>query len=124
MYVFEHGELVREIPCSTGVPDPDRYTPAWEGRVGEYWGTFQAFGVHADEAWYLYKSAGSILVHGLPYNWEDDQKVYQGWEHLGVRPSSRGCIRLAPEDAVWFTEWNPEGVLMTVTEPPYEKWGE
>ncbi|MFO7917553.1 MAG: L,D-transpeptidase family protein [Anaerolineae bacterium] len=122
MYVFEHGELVREVPCSTGIPDPDKYTPAWEGRVGEYWGTFYAFDVYADEAWYLYKSAGSILVHSLPYTWEEDEKLYQGWEDLGVRPSSHGCIRIAPEDAVWLTAWNPEGVLMTVTEPYRDKW--
>ncbi len=122
MYVFEHGELVRDIPCSTGIPDPNKYTPAWEGRVGEYWGTFYAFDVYADEAWYLYKSAGSILVHSLPYTWEDGDKVYQGREDLGERPSSHGCIRVAPKDAVWLTEWNPEGVLMTVTEPYREKW--
>ncbi|MFP3896556.1 MAG: L,D-transpeptidase [Anaerolineales bacterium] len=122
MYVFERGELLRDIPCSTGIPDADKYTPAWEGRVGEYWGTFYAFDVYADEAWYLYKSAGSILVHSLPYTWEDGEKAYQDWGDLGVRPSSHGCIRISPEDAVWLTEWNPEGVLMTVTEPYREKW--
>ncbi|MEA3406812.1 MAG: L,D-transpeptidase, partial [Chloroflexota bacterium] len=81
-----------------------------------------AFDVYADEAWYLYKSAGSILVHSLPYTWGNGYKVYQGWEHLGVRPSSHGCIRIAPKDAGWLTAWDPEGVLMTVTEPHRDKW--
>jgi len=122
MYVFEHGELVRDIPCSTGLPDPDKYTEAWSGTVGRYWGTFFAFDVYADEAWYLYKSAGSILVHSLPYTYQNGYKVYQDREALGVRPASHGCVRIAPDDALWFTEWNPEGVRMDVSDPYREKW--
>jgi len=122
MYVFEHGNLVRDIPCSTGLPDPDKYTEAWSGRVGQYWGTFFAFDVYADEAWYLYKSAGSILVHSLPYTLENGYKIYQDRDALGVRPSSHGCVRIAPEDAAWFTAWDPEGVLCTVTDPYLERW--
>ncbi len=122
MYIFAHGELYREIPVSTGLPTSTTYTEAWEGHVGKYWGTFQAFGVYADEAWYLYRSLGSILVHSLPYNYVDGEKVYDDRETLGVRPSSHGCIRLAPEDAAWFTEWDPEGVLMTITDPYVEHW--
>ena len=122
MYVFEYGELIRDMPCSTGLPEWDKTTEAWSGTVGRYWGTFTAFGVYADEAWYLYPCLGSILIHSLPYTWVDGEKVYQGEEHLGVRPSSRGCIRLSPEDAAWLTEWNPEGAYCTITDPFTEKW--
>ena len=122
MYIFENGELLREIPASTGLPTNTTYTEAWEGRVGRYWGTFQSFGVHADHAWYLYKSLGSILVHSLPYNYVNGEKAYEDRDALGVRPSSHGCIRIAPEDAEWFTTWNPEGVLMTITDPYLEHW--
>ena len=38
--------------------------------MGEYWGTFFAEGLYADDAWYLYKSEGSILIHSLPYTYE------------------------------------------------------
>jgi len=41
---------------------------------------------------------------------------------LGVQPSSHGCIRISPEDAEWFTEWNHEGVLITVSDPYLEYW--
>ena len=122
LLVFEQGHLVRDIPCSTGLPDSDKYTPAWTGEVGEHWGTFYAFDVYADEAWYLYKSAGSILVHSLPYIYHNGYKVYLEREALGVRPASHGCVRIAPEDAQWLTDWNPQGVLMTITDPYRDKW--
>jgi len=122
LYVFVEGALVRDIPCSTGLPDADSYTPAWTGEVGEYWGTFFAYEVYADEAWYLYKSDGSILVHSLPYTLTNDAKVYQDRDALGVRPASHGCIRISPEDAAWFTSWGPGGVLMTISDPHREKW--
>lgn len=122
MYVFERGELVRDMPCSTGLPDDTTYTEAWEGPVGRYYGTFTSFGVWADEAWYLYPSLGNILVHSLPYVWRNGYKVYLERDALGVRPASHGCIRLAPEDAAWLTAYNPEGVLMTITDPYRDHW--
>jgi len=124
MYVFEHGHLIRDIPCSTGLPDGDKYTPAWQGRVGEYWGTFFAFDVYADGAWYLYKSAGSILVHSLPYTRTEDseEKLYLDRDALGQRPASHGCVRISPEDALWFTGWEPKGCPITVSDPYRDKW--
>jgi len=122
MFVFERGTLLRDLPCSAGLPDGDKYTPAWSGTVGEYWGTFFAFDVFADDAWYLYKSAGSILVHSLPYVMRNGHKVYLDRDALGVRPASHGCVRLSPEDAAWLTEWNPEGVAMVVSEPYRDVW--
>lgn len=122
MYVFERGELVRDLLCSTGLPTDTTYTEAWEGQIGKYWGTFFSFGTYQDNAWYLYQSLGSILVHGLPYTEEDGYRIYQGREFLGVQPSSHGCIRLAPEDAQWFTRWNPQGAYMVITDPYLEYW--
>ena len=120
--LFEEGTLVRDVPCSTGLPDDEKYTPAWSGAVGEYWGTFFAYQVYVDEAWYLFKSEGSILVHSLPYTLENESKVYQDRDAPGVRPASHGCIRISPEDAFWFTSWRPEGVPMTISDPHREKW--
>ncbi len=124
MFVFEHGILVRDIPCSTGLPGDNTFTEAWSGEVGEYWGTFFAYGVYADEAWHLFKSQGNILIHSLPYTITETtgDRIYYDRDALGVRPASHGCIRISPEDARWFTQWGPEGVPITVSDPYRDKW--
>lgn len=114
MIVREPGQPLRELPVSTGDETRGYRTLAWYGLVGDYWGTFNSFGVYADEGWYLFEDAGSILIHGAPYKIVDGQKVYEDIDALGAYPASRGCIRLAPEDAHWFTEWNPQGVPIVI----------
>jgi lipoprotein-anchoring transpeptidase ErfK/SrfK len=114
MIVWDPGQPAREMLVSTGDESRGYRTPAWYGLVGRYVGTFQAHGVYADEGWYLYEDAGSILVHGAPYKRVNGVKVYEDMEALGSYPASRGCIRLRPEDALWFTEWGPEGVPLVI----------
>jgi lipoprotein-anchoring transpeptidase ErfK/SrfK len=122
MHVFEDGEEIRRVPVSTGKPDQvETSTPAWEGEVGKYVGTFFAFGVWADDAWYLFEHYGSMLIHSAPYIEEDGEKVYQELDALGVRPASHGCIRLPPEDSQWFTAWGPKGahvIILPLTRTP------
>lgn len=123
VYLFEYGELLRAIPASTGLPESDKYTPAASGEVGVYVETFFSFGTHQDNAWYLFQSAGGIYIHGLPYTYDENgEKVYQDRDALGVRPSSHGCIRIAPEDTLWLLEWNPIGVPFTVSDPYLDEW--
>jgi lipoprotein-anchoring transpeptidase ErfK/SrfK len=122
MFIFEKGRLLRNIACSTGAPEPGKYTPAWSGQVGYYHGTFFSFDVYADDAWYLFQHDGAILIHSLPYTVQDGKKVYQDREFLGVRPVSHGCIRISPENAVWLTAWNPEGATVVISDPYLEKW--
>jgi lipoprotein-anchoring transpeptidase ErfK/SrfK len=115
MTIVEQGRLLRTVPISTGDPDRGWYTPAWSGQIGEYWGTFTANGVSADEAWYLFQAGGSILIHSSPYTLAPDgSKLYQGLDELGVFPASRGCIRIAPDDAAWFSAWGPYSVPIVV----------
>jgi len=115
MTVVEQGHVLRVIPVSTGDPDRGWFTPAWSGRIGEFWGTFSANGVTADDAWYLFKAGGSILIHSSPYTLAaDGNKVYQGVDDLGMFPASRGCIRVAPDEAQWFTAWGPYDVPIVV----------
>ncbi len=120
MYIVEGSRLVRVFPVSTGDPEQGTFTPPWVGRVGVYWGTFSARGVSADNAWHLFKTpAGNILIHGLPYVRDaSGRKIYQDMDKLGKTPASRGCIRMRPEDAVWFTEWGPQGVPIVIL--PYK----
>jgi hypothetical protein len=122
MHVYENDVLIRTLPCSTGLPLPYHTTPAWVGRVGYYVGTFHAHGASADDAWHLFRAGGDILIHSAPYAWIDGEKVYKDLEALGVRPSSRGCIRLHPDDARWLTEWNPQGVPIAITPMTRKTW--
>ncbi len=105
---------LRALPVSTGDESRGYRTPPWYGLVGKYEGTFQSFGVYADEGWYLFEDHGSILIHGAPYKLIGGQKVYEDMEALGAYPASHGCIRLVPEDAAWFTQWNPQGVPLVI----------
>ncbi len=114
MFVWHPGQPLRVMPVSTGDESRGYRTLAWYGLVGEYWGTFNSFGVYADEGWYLFEDAGTILIHGAPYRVVDGEKVYEDMGALGAYPASRGCIRLTPEDARWFTEWQPHGVPIVI----------
>jgi len=114
MYVFVDGEIIKAIPCSTGLPEPGKRTPSWTGRIGEYVGTFFSFGTYADEGWFLFWDAGGILIHGAPYLNEDNKKVYQELDALGKYPASHGCIRIPPAEAEWLTQWSPEGTLIMI----------
>jgi lipoprotein-anchoring transpeptidase ErfK/SrfK len=105
---------LRELPVSTGDESRGYRTPSWYGLIGKYEGTFQSFGVYADEGWYLFEDHGKILIHGAPYKRVGGQKVYEDMEALGAYPASHGCIRLVPEDAAWFTQWNPQGVPLVI----------
>ncbi len=118
MYVYEHGEMIRAIPCSTGKPGEETYTPAWEGEVGRYVGTFFSFGTYQDEGWYLFEHYGSMLIHGNPYIVQGGEKVYQELDALGNRAASHGCIRLPPQEAAWFTAWKPRGAHVIIGPPP------
>lgn len=108
------GKTLREMPVSTGDETRGYRTLAWYGLIGRYVGTFNAFGVYADEGWYLFEDAGQILIHSAPYRLVDGQKVYEELDALGSYPASKGCIRLLPEDARWFTQWQPEGIPLVI----------
>ncbi|MFB0546859.1 MAG: L,D-transpeptidase [Anaerolineae bacterium] len=115
MHIYENGVEIRTIPCSTGEPTFSKFTPAWRGRVGDLQGTIFSFGTYADNAWFLFRGSGDFLIHGAPYIYVDGKKVYQELEALGRHPSSHGCIRIHPDDARWFTAWNPQGVPIIIT---------
>jgi hypothetical protein len=114
MTVWDPGQPTRIMPVSTGDESRGYRTLTWYGLVGDYWGTFQASGVHADDGWYLFEDAGHILIHGTPYRLVNGQKVYEQLDALGAYPASKGCIRLSPEDAAWLTDWNPKGAPIVI----------
>ena len=114
MIAWDPGQPARIMPVSTGDESRGYRTLAWYGLVGDYWGTFQASGVYADEGWYLFEDAGHILIHSTPYRLVDGQKIYEQVDALGAYPASKGCIRLTPEDAKWFTDWSPRGTPIVI----------
>ncbi len=118
MFIYENEKIVREIPVSTGKPDTNSMTPAWKGRIGDYWGRqpFSNTQLWADDIWYLFKGPkGSILIHSVPYILENGTKKYDNLEALGISPASRGCVRVSPKDAKWLHRWNPIMVPIEIT---------
>ena len=120
MHVVNEGDLVRILDVTTGDPEQDWHTPAWFGVIGDYWGSFTGIGgVMADEGWWLFDRAGNYLIHGLPYTLDaNGQKHYKGRDDLGAAPASHGCIRLSPEDARWFSTWEPQGAPIIILPYP------
>lgn len=120
--VYEDGVEVRTLPASTGLRKS--YTPPFVGNVGRYVKTMYGFGSLADHAWYLTQATGNIYIHGAPYKEVEGQKVYEGLEFLGVKPSSHGCVRIHPDDAEWLYQWGPAGVPIRVSPPDFAKFKE
>lgn len=120
MRVFENGEEVRTIPVSTGLRMS--YTPEFSGYIGHYVEYISSFGSLSDHAWYFTKATGNIYIHSAPYKIARGQKHYLGLEWLGVKPSSHGCVRIHPLDASWLLDWDPRGVLLTITPPDFVKF--
>jgi len=116
MHVVNKGTLERVLEVTTGDPEQGWNTPAWFGVIGDYWGTFEGLGgVMADEGWWLFERGGNFLIHSLPYTLDTSaQKRYKGWDDLGAAPASHGCIRLSPEDALWFSSWEPAGAPIII----------
>jgi len=122
MLIYERGRLIRSMPVTTGLPTArETSTPAWTGPITDYWGTFSSFGTTQDDGYWLFSDRlpdgrwnGDILIHGAPYLiGAGGEKVYDTGG-IGVAPISHGCIRLLPEDMVWFRGWDPQGVTVEI----------
>ncbi len=122
MLIYEGELLVRQLPISTGWPGVRKtQTPTWNGRVGEFWGTFESFGTTQDLGYWLFTDRladgewnGDILIHGAPYTVNPVGAKSYSRDHIGKTPASHGCIQLLPEDAEWFHRWDPVGVPITI----------
>lgn len=122
MIIYEGKSVARALPISSGWPGVRKtMTPAWSGKVGEYWGTFESFGTTQDLGYWLFTDHltdgswnGDILIHGAPYLFDANGAKVYNLDHIGVTPSSHGCIQLLPEDAEWFHQWDPVGVPIII----------
>jgi lipoprotein-anchoring transpeptidase ErfK/SrfK len=122
MLIYQGTEVFRTLPVSTGWPGMRKtQTPTWIGKVGPFWGTFTSFGTTQDLGYWLFTDKlpdgswnGDILVHAAPYTFDaQGQKVYD-LDGIGTEPLSHGCIRLSPDDAEWFHQWDPVGVPIAI----------
>lgn len=122
MLIYEGVNVVRRLPVSTGWPGMRKtQTPTWRGKIGPFWGTFSSFGTTQDLGYWLFTDYladgswnGDILIHGAPYAVDPQGKKVYDLEGLGTAPLSHGCIRLSPEDAEWFHQWDPVGVPIAI----------
>ena len=102
------------------MPTSVTLTRAWTGTVGKDLGSGRVDGgMLADFKWVLFQDLyGSILIHSVPYTRQGDRKVYDQLDALGIRPASRGCVRISPEDAQWLKSWDPVDVPIEITAWP------
>lgn len=117
MFVYVNDIVIYTIPVSTGAPVTNRFTPPWQGLVGDDWGSGPFRNQQwADFMWFLFPGPeGSILIHSVPYTITGGIKVHDGLEALGVEPVSNGCVRISPKDGAWLKNWSPVGVPLTIT---------
>lgn len=95
--VFENGQPVKAMTCSSGSASPHSGTYRtsakyrWLTLVGNVYGQ------------YCTRITGHILFHSVPYTSYGDPSSLEYWEYdkLGTS-ASLGCIRLSVEDAKWI----------------------
>ncbi len=108
--VFQNGEPIKAMTCSTGSATPrsgtyrtsDKYE--WRTLIG---------GVSGQ---YATRITGQILFHSVPYTRYGDKSSLEYWEYdkLGSA-ASLGCVRLSVADAKWIYDNCPSGMSVTFT---------
>jgi len=108
-YVYENGQLIRTMVCSTGLIDGDDDTP-----LGDY--IINESGAKKGEWFYSaqYKEGakywvgfigGTYLFHSVAMD-KNGRIIESEAAKLG-KPASHGCIRLPLDDAYWFYKTIP-----------------
>ena len=109
LFLFEYGELVADMYCSTGKTTTE--TPA-----GEFikYGTKHTIYSDADPdiAYYGIRLNGRVYIHSVSHIDGDYSKSIS---MLG-RKASHGCIRVPLDWAKWFYEKIPDGTKVIITE--------
>lgn len=111
--VYEKGELVKDMVCSSGVE-------GYETPKGTYYvqnrGTWFYSGKYKMGAkfWTSFKDWGVYLFHSIPLD-KHQQIIQEEAEKLGT-PASHGCLRLSIEDSKWIYENVPSGTKVVIVE--------
>lgn len=114
----DESAIVRQMVCSSGVPDSPDATPCGSFVVKQHypdergeWYYIEQYGVYVQ---YVTRFNGPYLFHSLPYFERDVASIdAEARSRLGT-PASHGCIRLRSEDARWLAENCPDGTPVEV----------
>ncbi len=122
-YVYQNGNLVREMICSTGLLDGDNDTPLGDyiiNESGEKRGkSFFSKRFNVGARWWVGFIGGVWLFHSVPVD-ENDQIIKAEEAKLG-QPASHGCIRLSMDNAYWFYSTVPDGASLHIQKEKLQK---
>ncbi|MDD3521083.1 MAG: L,D-transpeptidase [Actinomycetota bacterium] len=107
--VYYKDKLLKELICSTGLPETPTPTGSYKTSDKIFYSWLPEYDVGA---YYFVRFYNSYLFHSVPFD-EQDNIIRKEFDNLG-KASSHGCIRLGLEDAKWFYETLPSGIILDI----------
>jgi lipoprotein-anchoring transpeptidase ErfK/SrfK len=110
--VYEHGQLLHDWPCSTGMKDSPTYTGEFQVLSKEEMAYASQWDLQMPHFIGVYRAGGDTYngIHALPIL-ANGQRLWAG--NLGS-PASFGCIVLGIEEAETLFNWVELGVPVTI----------
>ncbi len=112
MIIYSGNQVIFKTTVSTG--DKESPTPtgkfAIEAERGEFF--YNEESGEGAYYWVSFKDHGTYLFHSVPTD-RYGNEIKEEAKKLGT-PCSHGCVRMSKEDAKWFYESIPEGVVVSV----------
>jgi len=107
--VFYKDELLKELVCSTGAPESPTPTGTFKTKDKIFYSWLPQYDVGA---YYFVRFYNSYLFHSTPFD-DEGNIITEDRNNLG-KASSHGCIRFDLDDAKWFYEKLPAGIIVNI----------
>ena len=108
--VFKDGDIVKTMPCSTGLDDSP--TPAGEYKTSGKGSSFFST-KYQEGGFYWIRFMGDYLFHSVPFD-KNEEIIPTEASKLGEK-ASHGCVRLSLADAKWLYDTIPQwGTPITI----------
>lgn len=115
VYVMKGNQVVKEIICSTGMPDTPTPNGIFKVQNRGPWFTTREKTAGARH-WVSFKGWGKYMFHSVIYNYRGTYIIRSAAAKLGNK-ASHGCIRLPLNEAKWLYDTIPANSLVVIHEP-------